>query len=730
MVSRQGSPPEAVSRVLGRDAMRGSRLGAGIGSVRLLVVDDDPIIRLVARERFEALDFQVVEADGGERGIESFETDRPDLVLLDVEMPGLDGFGVCEAIRSSTAGRHVPILILTGLDDIDSIQNAYRAGATDFVSKPLNWLILEQRVRYMLRASRTFLDVSLQQRRLDEVQQYARLGSWEVDLTTGTIMASNALWKVLGIEAEQSDAGVFNQLRWVHPEDRAAMQRLIDDAIRNQSAFSLDHRILALDGTERIVHSEGRVRSQDDQKCLAMEGFSQDITERRKTEERVHYLAYSDSLTGLANRDAFRLRLNEGVRRAVRTKKTLAVLYLGLDRFNRVNETFGHTAGDTLLKHVAHLLAKCVRESDSISRDVADEPEMFVSRLGSDEFTVLLEGLTDPSDAGQVARRILESLSQPVLVEGREILITASIGIAVWPQDGNDSDSVLRNSDSAMHHAKLLGGAGFQFYQESLNAHALERLELEALLRRALLERSLSVHFQPKLELATGRITGCEALSRWTDPVRGEISPVEFIAVAEAAGLIGELGEAVLRSACTSVRRWQEQGHSGLKLAVNLSPRQLKDEQIVGKIEGILRDTGFDPRLLELEITESALIHNEDRARVVLNELRQLGIQISLDDFGTGFSSLSYLKRFPVESLKIDRSFISGIGQSDEDEAITTAILSMARALELRVVAEGIETEQQRQFLADRGCDEIQGYLISRPLAAEDFARFLAGYRG
>jgi EAL domain-containing protein (putative c-di-GMP-specific phosphodiesterase class I) len=310
-------------------------------------------------------------------------------------------------------------------------------------------------------------------------------------------------------------------------------------------------------------------------------------------------------------------------------------------------------------------------------------------------------------------------------VEGHEIVITASIGITVYPHDGENGDSLLRNADSAMYLAKEMGRANFQFYREALNAHALERLELEALLRRVIEDDRLLVHFQPKLELATGRITGCEALVRWQDPERGFISPGKFIPLAEETGLICKLGERVLRESCRRVREWQRAGHVDLRLAVNLSPLQLKDEPIVETIRDVLRETGFDPHYLELEVTESALIHHEVRARAVLQELADLGIRISLDDFGTGYSSLSYLKRFPVHTLKIDRSFVSGIGSVSEDEAITAAILSMARDLGIHVVAEGIESEEQRRFLEERKCDEIQGYLLSRPLAPEDFKTFL-----
>ena len=695
---------------------------------RLLVVDDDPLIRLLASERLGTEGFEVVEASGGQEGIDAFHEVRPDLILLDVEMPEVDGFDVCKAIRASASGKHVPILILTGRDDIESIQHAYEFGATDFVSKPLNWVILAHRVRYMLRASDSFLAVRSQQVRLDEVQQYARLVSWEIDLRTGMLSASSALRTLIDLGEEIEFHSVEKLLDVVHPEDRAVLESQSMEAIMNRDGFTLEHRVVARDGTERIVHSQARVRTGERDELLSLEGFTQDITDRHRTEEQVRFLAFNDSLTGLANRAAFKLHLGNAIHRTARARKALGVLYLDLDQFKRVNDTFGHTAGDALLRIVADQLNGAIRDSDLVARNSDGEPGVMISRLGGDEFTILIEGLMDSSDAALVAQRVLDCLSKPVFVEGHEIRITASVGIAIWPHDGGDVESLLRSADSAMYHAKELGRANFQYYRKELNSHALERLELEANLSRAIERDRLFVHFQPKLELATGRISGCEALARWSDTRRGLVSPSAFVPLAESSGLIACLGESVLRQACLGARTLQTRGHPDLKLAVNLSPGQIKDESLVETIELVFSETGFDPALLEFEITESALIHDEEGTLAVLEQLRERGCRISLDDFGTGFSSLSNLKRFPVQTLKIDQSFVGGIGASSEDEAITAAILSMAQNLGIRVVAEGIETEEQLQFLVDHRCDEVQGFLVSRPLELEEFRVFIDSY--
>ena len=703
------------------------QLKGGSGG-RLLIIDDDPLIRFLARERLGCQGFEVVEAGSGAEGIEAIDQLRPDVILLDVEMPVMNGFEVCETVRASATGKHLPILILTGREDVESIERAYEIGATDFVAKPLNWLILAHRIRYILRASESFLAVRSQQVRLDEVQHHARLGSWEVDLRTGLMTISTALRALLGLGNEVEVSKVERVVDMVHPEDRAALERGIAKAIANNDGFSLEHRVVGADGTERIVHSQAHVRVGGRGEAVALQGFSQDITDRRRTEEQVRFLAFNDSLTGLANRAAFKLHLDNAIHRTKRSTKTLGVLYLDLDQFKRVNDTFGHTAGDRLLRIVAEELTGSIRDSDLVARNAMGEPDVMISRLGGDEFTVLLEGLTDSSDAGLVAQRVLDSLSRPMFVEGHEIRVTASIGIAIWPGDGADVEALLRNADSAMYHAKELGRANFQFYRKSLNSHALERMELEANLSRAIENERLLVHFQPKLELATDRVSGCEALARWSDSNRGNVSPSAFIPLAESSGLIAGLGEWVLRQACLGVRMLQQDGHPDLELAVNLSPGQIMDERLVETIEEVLDETGFDPGLLEFEITESALIHDEARTLLVLEELRRRGCRISLDDFGTGYSSLSNLKLFPIQTLKIDQSFVAGIGRSREDEAITAAILAMAQNLGIRVVAEGIETEEQLEFLKERKCDEIQGFLVSRPLALDRVGSFLEDY--
>lgn len=701
-----------------------SGLSAPSPPSRLLIVDDDPVFRMVASERLGTNGFQVVEASGGAEGIEVFGELLPDLVLLDVEMPEVNGFDVCKAIRDSARGRDVPILMLTARDDFESIEHAYETAATDFVTKPINWLILAHRIRYMLRASENLMAIRSQQVRLDEVQQHARLGSWEVDVRTQSLSTSRTFRSLVGLGEEIELLPLERMVDLVHPEDRPALERKVVEAFANRDGFTLEHRVLARGGAERIVHTQARVRTGTHGECLALEGFSQDVTDRRRVEEQIRLLAFSDSLTGLANRAALKLQLERAIQRTGRTGRTIGILFIDLDNFKRVNDTLGHTAGDRLLRIVADLLVGLLRQSDVVARNSHDEPPT-VSRLGGDEFTILLEDLSNSSDASRVAERVLEAIARPILVEGHDIWTTASVGIAIWPQDGPDLESLLRNADAAMYHAKELGRANYQYYRRSLNADALDRLELESDLSRAIQDDRLLLNFQPQLQLARRRISACEALARWPHPCRGLVPPATFIPIAERSGMISALGEWVLRQACTRARAWQEGGHPDLRLAVNVSPIQIKDERLVATIEQVLHETRFDPRLLEFEITESAFLHDASRTLAVFEQLQGLGCQISLDDFGTHYSALTNLKRFAVQSLKIDRSFVSGIGSSREDEAIITSIMAMARSLGIRVVAEGIETEEQLAFLREHHCDEVQGFLISKPLDAEGFGAFL-----
>ena len=439
---------------------------------------------------------------------------------------------------------------------------------------------------------------------------------------------------------------------------------------------------------------------------------------RRKAESNLTFFANHDALTSLPNRFMFNERLTQALARAHRQVKMVAVLFIDLDRFKIINDTLGHDAGDRLLIDLAVQLRACLRENDTLARQ------------GGDEFVVLIEDLADPNQVTGIAQKILETVAETRVLGGQEFNITASIGISVYPDEGADLQTLLKNADIAMYRAKEQGKNNFQFYSAEMNQHTFERLALETSLRRAIERQEFLLHYQPKTELRSGRITGVEALVRWKHPELGMVSPAQFIPLAEETGLIGPIGDWVLRTACVEARQWITQSASEISVAVNLSARQFAREDLAESITAVLSESGLEPRFLEIEITESTVMYDAKRAARVLQQLKDMGIRVAIDDFGTGYSSLGYLKRFPIDSVKIDRSFILDIPHDHDDVAITRAVIAMAHSLRLKVIAEGVETEEQYQFLRNHDCDEMQGYYFSEPIDGAALERLISGPRG
>ncbi|MCG8049626.1 MAG: EAL domain-containing protein [Candidatus Thiodiazotropha endolucinida] len=455
--------------------------------------------------------------------------------------------------------------------------------------------------------------------------------------------------------------------------------------------------------------------------------FARDITERKRWDEKIRYLAYCDSLTDLPNRQAFKEQVSKAINTAKRHSRIGAVLYLDLDEFKRINDTLGHDIGDMLLQHITKRLVEQVRVSDTISFSPGQFAGKNIARLGGDEFTVLLDEIEEPEDAAIVAKRVQSVIASSYNLNGHDVYVTPSIGIAIFPRDGHDVEELLKNADTAMYHAKAVGKNNFQFYTEQMNALAATRLKLEGKLRKALVSKEMELYYQPQIDMRTGQLVSAEALLRWHQPELGMIPPDEFIPIAEETGMIIELGEWVLNEACRQNKAWQDSGHQSIRVAINLSSMQFIQRDLSHKVDNSLRSSGLDPKYLEFEITESILMRNVNETIATLNEFKMMGINISVDDFGTGYSSLSYLKRFPLNSLKIDRSFIRDIPENADDVTITSAIIAMAHQLNLGVVAEGVESQRQLDFLHQQGCEMAQGYFFSKPLPAEEFEAMLVG---
>ncbi|MEW5912081.1 MAG: EAL domain-containing protein [Thermodesulfobacteriota bacterium] len=439
-----------------------------------------------------------------------------------------------------------------------------------------------------------------------------------------------------------------------------------------------------------------------------------DISPIKRSQEQASYLAYHDALTGLPNRLLFNDRLGVAMAHAQRTEQSLAILFLDLDNFKNINDGLGHAVGDQLLKDLAERLRELVRGEDT------------VARLGGDEFILLLEGRQDPNYSVRVAQRILESLTQPFEVKGHQLYVTGSIGITIFPDDGQDLETLVANADMAMYRAKAQGRNSYCLFTPAMNSRMKKRMELEGALRRAVEQEEFTLHYQPKVELGSGGVVGLEALVRWQHPEQGMVSPGEFIPVAEDTGLIVSIGQWVMQEACRQVRRWHEQGFPDLHVSVNLSPRQFQEKNLVPSVYATLAAAGLEPRFLELEVTESMVMSEVEEAIVILQELARLGVALSMDDFGVGYSNLYYLKRFPMNTLKIDKSFVQDITTQPDDRSIVDTIINMSRSLKLKVIAEGVETSEQLQFLRELNCDLMQGYLFSRPLPAADITKLLA----
>jgi predicted signal transduction protein with EAL and GGDEF domain/CheY-like chemotaxis protein len=706
----------------------GRNLSSNSRGVVVLLVDDEPLSRLMTRVALEDNCMKVIEAADGANALEQFAHHVPDIVLLDALMPEVDGFETCKAIRATSAGRHVPILMLTGLDDEKSVASAYEAGASDFFVKSTQWTLLVQRCRYLLRAARLRADLVRSEARVSKAQRIARLGIWEWDVAAALVYASVECCALLDLDHDGGGLTPAHAWGSVHPTDKARVRMHFDRLIGGERAARFDCEILRANGSTRVIHIDAEVEFDHAGTPLRIHGITQDITERCAAESQIRHLANYDSLTGLPNRRLFREQLSAAVDRAKQTEQSVAVLFLDLDNFKRINDTLGHHVGDALLRECADRLTGCLRLSDAVSREAMpeypNETPDSVARLGGDEFTVLLANLDHFSHADVVAKRILEALQKPFVLSGHECYVSGSIGVSVYPRDGDDVDAILRTADMAMYAVKENGRNGLKSYTPTLDSSAHRRLDVSNALHRAIERDELRLHYQPQIDTMSGRVIAAEALMRWQ---RGDrlVPPDEFIPIACETGLILALGDWAIREACRQIAEWREEGRPVFPIAVNISANAFQTPKFVQKVEDFARSFGVEPELLELEITETLLMQDLKEAVPALQMLSDLGVRLSVDDFGTGYSSLSYLRKLPIDTLKIDRSFVRELAEGSDDEAIVSAIAALARALNLRVIAEGVETAAQANLLKVHGCFLMQGYWFSRPLEINAFNDFV-----
>jgi diguanylate cyclase (GGDEF)-like protein/PAS domain S-box-containing protein len=544
-----------------------------------------------------------------------------------------------------------------------------------------------------------------------------------------TIIAVNkVLCELLGY-TEQELIGK-NIADITYEEDREKSEELLGQLFANSiPVFRMEKRYIKKDGDILWAHTTISAVDGQDGNVLYGLAIIEDLTESRKAAEKIHLLAYYDSLTELPNRTFHKELIKRSIEHAQRHKEIFAIIYIGLDNFQRINDTLGHSTGDILLKAVADRLTKSLRQSDYITRSDKHETVNVVSRMGGDEFIVLAHDLNQAEDAAKTSHRLLAEMSAPYDLNGREVFLTVSIGISLYPDDGTDVEDLLKNAEKAMRHTKSEGKNNFHFYSSSMHTSVLAVLTMESDLHKALERNELVLYYQPKVDAATRMVKGMEALIRWKHPDKGLIPPMQFIPLAETSGLIIPIGEFVIRTVCRQIKTWQEAGYKQIKISVNVSGRQFDQQNLIEIVRDALRDTMISPQCLEMEVTEGTIMRNPEKAIRILTEMKTMGIGILIDDFGTGYSSLSYLKRLPLDFLKIDQSFVKSLVSDSKDQAIVRATIAMAHSLNLKTIAEGVETEEQLSFLQAHECDEIQGYLFSRPVPAEDIPAILAkGY--
>ena len=689
-----------------------------------LIVDDDEMLRVLTRAALEAAGFAVEELPDGDNLAEDFRRLRPDVILLDVLMPGLDGFAACAQLRADPLGAHVPVLMMTGLDDVESINRSYEVGATDFVTKPISFDLLSHRLRYMLRAKSTADALRASEARLSLAQRIARLGHWQADARGHFEPWSIETYDVLALPRSVIIGSLNELARLAIADDRERVEVTFGEALRHGTSFNLEFRIAGSDGEVRNLYVVALAENVVDGGPRFI-GTLQDITERRRAEQQIHQLAYFDAVTGLPNRASIRARLIQALALAKRAERSLAVLSIDLDHFQRINDTLGFASGNELLRAVGERFRAVLRASDSLTQLGDTLTLETVGRAAGDEFIALLPDIASAEDAAVVARRLRSALNEPFAIADQEIHARMSIGISVFPDDGGSADDLLKHADSALAQAKREGRDCYQFFTAALNARAFKRLTVEMHLRRALERDQFMVYFQPKLRASDLAVVGFEALVRWLHPDLGRVSPAEFIPIAEETGLIVPIGEWVLSHAASQLAAWDKAGRAPMTCAVNLSAIQFRVKDLHQRLARAVGDSGIDAARIDLELTESALMEDGQAAIRTLHELKSHGFGIAVDDFGTGYSSLSYLKRLPIDVLKIDQSFVRELGAGGEDAAIVSTIISMARSLNLKVVAEGVEKQAQLEFLRAQGCDELQGYLFSAPLPAAEIAAWV-----
>nr|CRH05009.1 Putative diguanylate cyclase/phosphodiesterase (GGDEF & EAL domains) with PAS/PAC sensor(S) and Response Regulator Receiver modulation [Candidatus Magnetococcus massalia] len=673
----------------------------------ILVVDDDEAIRALLCHFMKKIGWSYVTAEDGKEAIDKSISAHPDIILMDAKMPVMDGFDACKHIKETTATRHIPILIITALDDDQSVNQAYASGASDYVPKPIHWAILRNRVEFLYKMAVAERQLNLTAKVFESTTE----GIVVTDDKACVLNVNPAFEQITGYSWQEVVGKSINLLKsgrhdkrfyhrmWQALKQKGLWQGELWNRRKSGEIYPQWLNISAIRAPDETVES--------------YVGVFSDLTRIKESEQNLLYLSGHDSVTDLPNRLLFNDRLNQTLVEAKDEKGNLAILILDLDRFKAINDSMGHDVGDALLRSIAERLRQAIPVTATLAR------------MGGDEFAIILPNLEQSQDAAQQAGEILENISHPIMMESVELSIGASIGITIYPLDGTDTAQLMRNAETAMYHAKKSGRNNFQFYRSELNTASLARILLESNLRNAVEREEFLLFYQPQLNVQTGEFSGMEALIRWLHPDQGMVSPGEFIPLSEETGLIVPMGKWALYEACRQTRLWHEKTGKDLRVSVNLSGIQFRLPDFTDMVIQAIEETGIPPHFLELELTESIAMGDVEETLEKLTILSDYGVLLAIDDFGTGFSSLSYLKKFPINTLKVDQSFVRNCTKDPEDAAIIRGFINLAHSLNLGVIAEGVETEEQQTFLQEASCDEIQGYLYGKPLGVEEFTRFI-----
>ncbi|MGB3765379.1 MAG: EAL domain-containing protein [Phormidesmis sp.] len=686
------------------------------GSGLILIVDDTPTNLSLLTQVLADAGFEVAIATSGERALKQLEMEQPDLILLDIMMPGIGGFETCRRIKADTQLKSIPVIFMTALSDLENKVKALELGAVDYITKPFQEKEVVDRITIHIELSKTQLKLQRSEARLESILDSVQEVVWSGFLDPFEITYLNpSVEEIYGLPPQALIDSPHYWIGRIVEEDADSVRKHLSGT-PDCGAFELEYRVHGFDGKLHWIQCRANIQRDELEQRFRVDGILHDITERRLVEQKLVSAAQKDSLTELANRAFFIDQLNQSLAmHSQQQSSKIALLFIDLDRFKDINDSLGHSVGDALLIHVSQLLIKAVRPTD------------FVARLGGDEFTIFLNDIHLEEDVLNICDRIQTCLAQPIKLGEYSLAVTASIGVVISSNTYRYADHMLRDADIAMYEAKRHGKARYQIFSQEMYEQVAYKISLESELRSAVRNKELFLEYQPILNLETEELTGFEALVRWQHPILGLVPPCKFIPLAEETDLIIEIGNYVLGEACRQLKCWMKEYPTAKKLtmSVNISSPQLEKENFFAGVRRALAQASLSAQNINIEITETSLIKNTQTSWQNLRKLQEEGIRVSLDDFGTGYSSLSYLIKFPVDTLKIDRSFVSTLESSHSSIEVIRAVINLARTLGMTVVAEGVETASQGLALKKLNCDMVQGYLYSRPLSVEKATEYL-----